>query len=161
MCTRTRAKVRRCVCAYCGEHNTSVTGPDHPAHIVSRRCPTTTAVPSAWAMAMEIVRRGRVLPSLLHGSQTQVSRVPFMPVDPTSYTNILPRYVLCTYVEYCLHRGRLRTSLPIFPHSHPVRIKRIQYPVAGYPKSVMTSKDVLQEIENPTSSAQIYYMKYT
>lgn len=93
MYTRTRAKVRRCVCAYCGEHNTSVTGPDHPVQHTYRRCPTTT-VPSACARAMEILCRGRVLPSLLHGSQTQVSRVSFMPVDPTSYS-ILPIY--CVY----------------------------------------------------------------
>lgn len=126
-----------CVCAYCGEHNTSVTGPDHPVQHTYRRCPTT-AVPSACARAVEIVCRGRVLPSLLHGSQTQVSRVSFMPVDPTSY-NILPiEYCVYTQVRVnvicvqahalnCLpHRGRLRTSLPISLHSHPVCIKCLQ-----------------------------------
>ncbi|KAF0750945.1 Uncharacterized protein FWK35_00035606, partial [Aphis craccivora] len=86
-----------CACAHCGEHNTSVTGPDHPAHTyraVARRLRCTL---SACARPMEIVRRGRVLPSLLHGPQdTGTACVSFMPVVPTSY-NVLPVYTVCTH----------------------------------------------------------------
>jgi len=65
-----------CVRAYCGVHctYTSVTGPDHPVHI-SPRSDYAIGTLGAREIVMEIVCRGRVLSSLLHGLPTQVSCV--------------------------------------------------------------------------------------